>query len=273
MPNTSSIPVLQGRGATILSSEQDGLVLERPGEKLTIPTGAIARVHAEARSVTVELRALTGTTPSLYRIEDVSAAAAVAFADAVNALLPDPVEDVDGSALVGRRTLTATWLETYRRRVKQVVLGYLGGVLALAVTTALVGDERTAMAGAVFTVMLGVMAALPLWFGAMDLGSWFHETRLRRHGVTVVAMQADAPMSYRYTDSSGTTRVISAPSHAPSVQVAYDPQDPSNAAVLRDRAQRLFEITLGPGFILLWLGGIAFVLYLVRLAILGETLS
>ncbi|MEV8533160.1 hypothetical protein [Streptomyces sp. NPDC051211] len=83
MSNTFSIPVLRGRGATVLSSGQDGLVLERPGKKLTIPTRAIARVHAEARSVTVELRTLAGMTPSLYRIEDVSAAAAVAFADAV----------------------------------------------------------------------------------------------------------------------------------------------------------------------------------------------
>lgn len=71
-----------------------------------------------------------------------------------------------------RRTRTQPWIETYRLRLKQVVLGYLGAVLALAVTTAIVGDERTAMAGAVFTVMLGFMAALPLWFGGIDLGSW-----------------------------------------------------------------------------------------------------
>ncbi|MFJ5834215.1 hypothetical protein [Streptomyces sp. NPDC093089] len=191
----------------------------------------------------------------------------------MNATLPAPVEDVDGGALVEVRTITKPWIERYRHRAKRVVLGYLGAILAVAVITAIVGHERTATAGAVFTVWLGAMAAVPLRFGAMDLGSWFHETRLRRHGVTVVAMRADAPMRHQCADSSGTTRVISAPSHAPSVHIAYDPQDPSKVAVLRDRAPRLLEITLGPGGILLRLGGIAFVLYLARMAILGETLS
>ncbi|MBC2908069.1 hypothetical protein [Streptomyces cupreus] len=94
----SPIPVLQGRDGTVLSAEQEGLVLERSGEELTIPAEAIARVHAKARSVTVELRAPLGATPSVHRIEDVSEAAATAFADAVNALLPEPTEKTDGGA-------------------------------------------------------------------------------------------------------------------------------------------------------------------------------
>ncbi|MGW9448589.1 hypothetical protein [Streptomyces sp. NPDC055632] len=273
MSNTFSIPVLRGRGATTLSSQQDGLVLERPSEKLTIPIRAIARVHAEARSVTVELRALAGTTPSLHRIEDVSEAAAVTFADAVNALLPDPVEDVDGGALVDVLTFTKTWLETYRHRLGRVMLGYLGGVLALALATAIVGDERTAVAGAVFIVAVGVMAALPLWLGAVCVVPWFHEACLRRHGVTVDAVQADAPMTYRYMDSSGTTRVLTHQSVAPSIQVAYAPQDLSNVVVLQDPSSRFFEITLGPCFFLLGLGGIAFAIHLALTAIQGKTLS
>ncbi|WP_405419526.1 hypothetical protein [Streptomyces erythrochromogenes] len=92
MPNTSSVPVLQGRGATVLTS-QDGLVLERRGEKLTIPTRAVAGVRAE------RIRRST-------RIEDAAAATAVAFADAVNTLLHDLVEDLAGGALVDVRTGT-----------------------------------------------------------------------------------------------------------------------------------------------------------------------
>ncbi|MFF2570996.1 hypothetical protein [Streptomyces sp. NPDC058084] len=273
MPNTFSIPVLRGRDATVLRSEQDGLLLERPGEKLIIPARAIARVHAEARSVMVELRALAGTVPSVHRIEDVSAAAAVTFADAMNASLPQPVEDVDGDALVDLRAITKTWLETYRRRLGRVMLGYLGGVLALALTTAVVGDERTGVAGAVFIVMFGVLAALPLWLGAVCVVPWFHETRLRRHGVTVDAVQADDPETYQYTDGTGTTRVFSHPSTAPSVQASYDPRDPSDVVVLQDPSSRFFEITLGPCFFLLGLGGIAFVIYLAVKAIQGRTLS
>lgn len=65
-----------------------------------IPTQAMARIRAEERSVRVELRALPGTAPSRYRIEDVSAAAAAAatFADAVNAALSTPAEEFDDGA-------------------------------------------------------------------------------------------------------------------------------------------------------------------------------
>ncbi|HEY9368252.1 hypothetical protein [Streptomyces sp.] len=134
------------------------------------------------------------------------------------------------------------------------------------------GHERTAVAGAVFTVTIGVMAALPLWLGAVCVVPWFHETRLRRHGVTVIAVQADAPMTYQCTDSSGTTRVFSHQSVAQSVQVAYDPRDPSNVVVLQDPSSRPIEITLEPGFFLLGLDGIAFAIHLALVAIQGKTL-
>lgn len=257
----------------MLGPEPDGLVLERPGEKLAIPFRAVARVRAEARSVTVELRAPAGTTPSRHRIEGVSAAAAVVFADGVNALLSDPVEDVDGGALVVVRTVTTTALQRYRRRLGQVMLGYLGGVLALAVTVAFVGHERTAMAGAVFVPTFGVLAALPLWIGLVSVGPWFKETLLRRRGVTVVATPADDPMTFRYTDGGGVSRVVSHPGGAGSVQVAYDLRDPSDVVVLQDGSTRLFDITLGPFFVLVGLCGIAFMTYLARLAILGQTFS
>ncbi|MFD3658852.1 hypothetical protein [Streptomyces sp. NPDC058620] len=271
MSITSSIPVLQGRGATTLSSEQDGLVLERPGEKLTIPTRAIARVHAEARSLTVELRALAGATPSVHRIEDVSPAAAAAFADAVNALLPQRVEDVEGVALVDVRTFTTTWLQKFRRRLGRALLGCLGGVLALAVATAIAGEGPTPVGGAMFIVPLGVMAVIGIGLGVVCVVPWFHETHRRRHGVTVVAVQTDEPGTYQYTDSTGT-RVFAHPSTEPSVQASYDPRDPSDVLVLQDRSARFFEITLGPCFLLAGLGGLAVVIGLAVMMILGKPL-
>lgn len=69
-----------------------------------------------------------------------------------------------------------------------------------------------------FIVPLGLLAALALWIGAVCVVPWFHETRLRRHGVTVDAVQADAPGTYQYTDSTRTARVFSHSSAAPSVR-------------------------------------------------------
>ncbi|MFC9385793.1 hypothetical protein [Streptomyces venezuelae] len=274
MSNTSSLPVLRGRGAAVLRAEQDGLVLERPSEKLTIPFRAIARVYAEERSVAVELRTLAGATPAVHRIEDVSAAAAVVFTDAVNALVPRSVEEVDGPALVELRTFTKTWVETYRGKVGRVLLGCLGGILVLAVITAIVGDEKTAVAGAVFMLPFGGMAVVGLWFGAVCTGPWLHETRLRRHGVTVVAEQAaDGPWKYAYMDSTGTTRVFTHPSAVPSVEVSYDPQDPSDVLVLQESSTRFFDITLGPCFLLAGLAALAATIGLSVVTILGIPLS
>ncbi|MET7757534.1 hypothetical protein ABZT27_22955 [Streptomyces sp. NPDC005389] len=272
MSITSSMPVLQGRDATFLRAVQGGLVLERPGERLMIPLRAIARVHVDARSVTVELRAPAGATPSVRRIEDVSAAAAAAFTDAVNVLLPDPVEDLDGGVLVEVRTFTGTWLQKFRRRLGRVLLGCLGGVLALSLTTAVTGDERTAVTGAAFIMALGVMAVVGIGIGAVCAVPWFHESRRHRRGVTVTAVQADEPGTYQYTDSTGTTRTFSHPSPLPSVQASYDPRDPSDVFVLQGRSTRLLDITLGPCFLIAGIGGIAVVIGLVVMTVLGKPL-
>ncbi|MFB6820617.1 hypothetical protein ACFCXA_03365 [Streptomyces virginiae] len=140
-------------------------------------------------------------------------------------------------------------------------------------TTAIVGAERTAVAGAVFTVMFGVMAALPLWLGAVCLGSWFHEARLRRHGVTVVAMQADAPHELPVHGKRRHHACHLLPELCPVRPGRLRPAGTVERGRTAGPGPRLFEITLGPCFILLWLGGVAFVLHLARLAILGETLS
>ncbi|MFE6817139.1 hypothetical protein [Streptomyces sp. NPDC057677] len=273
MSITSSMPVLRGRGATVLSAVPGGLVLERPGGQVMIPFRAIARVHVEAREVTVELSAPAGAAPSVHRIEEVSAAAAAAFADAVNVLLPVPAEDVDGSALVEVRTFTRTWLQRFRRTLGRVLLGCLGGVLALSVTNAVAGDGRTAVTGALLVAALGALAVVGIGLGAVCVVPWFHETRRRRYGVTVIAEQADGPGMYRYADGSGTVRVFSHPAGpAPSLQACYDPRDPADVLVLQDRSSRLIDITLGSCFLLAGLGGIAAVVGLVALTVLGRPL-
>ncbi|MFB7831026.1 hypothetical protein [Streptomyces sp. NPDC056056] len=272
MSITSSMPVLRGRGATVLSAVPGGLVLERPGGQVMIPFRAIAHVHVEAREVTVELSAPAGAAPSVHRIEEVSAAAAAAFADAVNVLLPVPVEDFDGSALVEVRTSTRTWLQRFRRTLGRVLLGCLAGVLVLSVTNAVAGDGRTAVTGALFVAALGALAVVGIGLGAVCVVPWFHETRRRRYGVTVIAEQADGPGTYRYADGSGTVRAFSHPGPAPSLQACYDPRDPADVLVLQDRSSRLIDITLGSCFLLAGLGGIVAVVGLVAMTILGRPL-
>ncbi|MFG2298555.1 hypothetical protein [Streptomyces sp. NPDC048603] len=270
MSNMSSIPVLRGHGSTVLRPEQDSLILERPGEKLTIPTRAIAQVHADARSVTIELRALTGTTPSLHHIEDVSETAAITFRDAVNARLSDHAEDADGDALVSRCIVTKTWPERYHRKAGWIMLGYLVGVLALAAATAILSDGSDTTGGALGIVAFGVITGLPLWVGLFATGTLFRAARLHRHGVTVVAVRADAPATYQYTDSSGTTRVVHHRSRNQSIQVAYDPRDLSSVVVPPNPQDWFFDIIIGPGFLLAGLGGIAFVIDVAITEITGQ---
>ncbi|XIE78455.1 hypothetical protein AB6O49_10535 [Streptomyces sp. SBR177] len=108
MPISSPIPVLQGDRGTELRSSGEELVLRRRDAELRIPFAAIARVRAARREVAVELTAPAGTEPTVHRIEDVSAAAASVFAEAVNAALPERApgeETVDGATLVVTRSL------------------------------------------------------------------------------------------------------------------------------------------------------------------------
>ncbi|MCX5199372.1 hypothetical protein OOK31_36800 [Streptomyces sp. NBC_00249] len=248
---SSSIPVLQGRAAAVLSWKQGELVLERRGETLEIPARAVARVHAEARCVTVELRVLAGATPSVHRIEDVSEAAAVVFADAVNALLPDPVEEVDGGALVVVRSFARTRLQKFRRTLAWCVLGALGGVVGLSVALTATADGPDAQGSAVASGILGGLTVLLIGLCVLFTGPSFHERRLRRHGVTVFAVRTDRPRVYQYADSTGTTRYLSYVSAAPSEQVSYNPQDTSDVLVLRTPFARFLDISVA------WLSALA----------------
>jgi hypothetical protein len=268
MSITPSIPVLQGRGGTVLSTEQEGLVLERPGEELTIPTRAIARVYAEARSVTVELRAPVGATPSVHRIEDVSEAAAVVFVDAVNALLPEQTEEVDGSALVVLRTFARTRRQKFLRRLKWFVFSCLGGVVALSVTAGIAGDVPIAIT----VVPFGFIGTLGIGVGVYCVGTWNRERRLLRHGVTVVASQANRPGAYLYTDSTGTTRVLSHMGFEPFVRASYDPREPSDVLVPQAPFMRRLNLCLGVFILFCGLNGAGLAIWMTVMAVLGKEL-
>ncbi|MFG2296589.1 hypothetical protein [Streptomyces sp. NPDC048603] len=241
MSNTSAIPILQGRGSSVLRWELDELVLERTGERLTVPARAIARVHAETRSVTIELRALAGATPAAHRIDDVSAAAAVAFADAVNALLPAPAEEVDGGTLVVVHTFARTWVQRFRRGLAWFSLGFLAAVIALSAVLVDDADGPDGPGRIVLGGIFGCLIVLLFWLGMFFGGSLFHERRLRRNGMTVIAVQADRPWTYSYTDSTGTTRLFKHVSAQPWVPASYDPRKPSDVLVPRNPFQRILD--------------------------------
>ncbi|MER5961381.1 hypothetical protein [Streptomyces sp. NPDC002057] len=241
---SSSIPVLQGRGAAVLTWRQDELVLERRGETLAIPARAVARVHADARCVTVELRSLAGATPSVQRIEDVSEAAAAVFADAVNPLLPAAVEEVDGGALVVVRSFARTRLQRFRRGLAWSVLGSLVGVVGLAATLVATVDGPDAKGSAFVSGIAGGLTVLLTGLAVACIGSSLHERRLRRHGVTVVAARTDRPRVYQYEDGSGTTRYLSHLSAAPFEQVSYHPQDTTDVLVPRTPFARILDVSM-----------------------------
>lgn len=261
----SSLPVLQGRDGAVLRAVGTGLILERSREERMIPGEAVARVRAEGRSVTVELRARAGTIPSVHRIEGVSEAAAVAFADGVNALLTEPAEEIDGSALVVLRTIRTHWRERFLRRLKWFVLGCLGMVVALCVVAAIVGNAGYAIA----IVPVGAITTAGLGVGAYCVGTWNRERRLLGHGITVVASQADMVGAYLYTDTAGTTRVLSHPGFEPFVRASYDPSDPADVLVPQSAFMRRFTLTMGVFILFCALNGVAMLVVFMADALTG----
>ncbi|WP_329120766.1 hypothetical protein [Streptomyces sp. NBC_01353] len=269
MSITSSIPVLQGRGGSVLYAEEQGLVLERPGEVVTFLAGSVGRVHAEGRSVTLELRAKAGVTPVTYRIEDVSEAAAVVFADALNALLPVPTDDIDGTSYTVVRSLSPTWHQRFLRRIKWLVIGCLGAVVALCVVVAVAGQAGIIIG----LVPVGGITTAGLGVGAYTVGRWIRERRLIRHGVMVFATPSDAPGVYLYTDNTGTTRPLAYWGSEPFVQAGYDPRDPSDALVPQAPLLRRLNFALGLFIAFCALNGVAMLVFLTVDAVTGGSFS
>ncbi|MFE6066765.1 hypothetical protein [Streptomyces sp. NPDC056525] len=250
----ASIPVLKGHGGTTLSADPEGLLLERPREELTIPGQAVARVRAEGGAVAVELRAPTGTTPVVHRIEGVSEAAATAFADGVNSLLLEPDEEIDGATLLVLRTFRTRRQRRHLRRFMWFMLGCLGAVVALSVIAGVAGDDPGYVVG---IVLIGLITAAALGGAFYEFGEWNHRRRVRRHGVREFARPANVPGIYLYVDTTGMTRTVSHLSHGPYLEVAYDPKDPADVCTLKPGFMQRLSISAGTFLLVCGLGGVA----------------
>ncbi|MFD5108905.1 hypothetical protein [Streptomyces cinereoruber] len=201
--------MLRGRGDAVLRFTGAAVVLGRADGEHHIPLEAIESVHPEGRSVEVELIALADAEPAVYRVEDVSEAAATAFADAVEAALPDEVVDVDGSALVTHRPPAVP-------------------VLALDVFLGVAGRLEYALAFWIAFVVTAVGGLL-----AGDMGRDLHRMwRLPRYGITVTAEswhKAYGSWVYRYRDTTGVLHTYKTRSVLASKELSYDPRDPKVA--------------------------------------------
>ncbi|MFD7977310.1 hypothetical protein [Streptomyces sp. NPDC059071] len=249
MPIISSIPVLLGDGAE-LRADSGGLLLRRPHEEVRIPFAAVAHVHANGRMVAVELTAPAGTESALYRIEGVSRASAVVFAEAVNGSLPERPADeepVDGSALVtvtpradadAGPEVDAEEDAEPRQPAEIVIRGAMAavglGLVALAAGVVSAGD-RVSRALAVLLLggtglaigRLAVRAAAILW------NEWY----LPRHGITVEARPVliHGQVAFGYTATDGRLRRAPGTSglRGDAYHVAYHPRHPARVVACK----------------------------------------
>lgn len=135
---------------------------------------AIERVHAEGRSVTVELTAAAGATPAVRRVDGVSEAAARAFADAVNRALPERADEgvaVDGSGLIITRALTGSPPERRQRIFRWGTLAVALVIVGLALTVGIREGGIDGVMLAVAALLNGAMAAVATAGGAAGLWS------------------------------------------------------------------------------------------------------
>ncbi|WP_329120768.1 hypothetical protein [Streptomyces sp. NBC_01353] len=239
MSITSPIPVLQGSRGTELRSEGEELVLSRSDEVLRIPFAAIARVRAEGRDVALELTAPALAEPTVYRIEDVSRAAATVFADVVNGVLPErPAGEaaVDGATLVTTRSLRAPAEEEDEEadptgtRIKWAGIG-LG--IALVAFSVVVGIAGKHVGRGIAVLLLGALgAAATIVVGGMILSAW-ERWYLPRYGITVEASQVflDGRTTYAYADAEGKLHPISSSPKGETIRVAYSPRKGKGAVV------------------------------------------
>jgi hypothetical protein len=262
MSITSPIPVLRGDKGTELRSEGEELSLRRPDDVLRIPLAAIARVRAERRDVAVELTAPAGTEPTVYRIEDVSAAAATVFADVVNAALPERTHDeetVDGSTLVVTRSLRPAAEDEdeetdgrgFPARAKWMTFAAAVAVAALAVVVGVVDKN---WARGIATLLLGELGVGASFLACLGLWSMWDDWYLPRYGITVDGKQVyrHGTTTNAYMDTNGVTHHVGGGSKGKPVQVAYHPRKPQTAVVCKGWGRLAGDLAL-----FLFLAGIA----------------
>ncbi|MGZ9928347.1 hypothetical protein ACXNSR_00490 [Streptomyces sp. NC-S4] len=252
MSISSPIPVLRGDNGIQLRAVGEELLLRRPDDELRIPFAAIACVRTERRSVSIELTAPAGARATVYRVKDVSAAAAAVFADVVTASLPERAEDaplIDGSTLVVTRSLAlAAAAADAEGEVDDVPVGFpspakwatwtaVSAVVALAVVVGLLDGNWGRGIATLLLGELGVAASFLAWLGLVYAGrDWY----LRRYGITVDALQVyrNGTDTNAYTDTDGVTRYIGGTDKGRPVQVAYHPRKPRTAVIRTGRGDR-----------------------------------
>ncbi|MFE7581253.1 hypothetical protein ACFU5Y_06760 [Streptomyces gardneri] len=255
MPTLSSIPVLTGNDRTNLTAVPEGLLLRGRHRNITIPAEAVARVRAEGTSVAVELRALIGATPTVYRIEGVDGARAVAFAEGVNSLIEpeEQEEEVDGISLVVSDTRKTRWTLGANRRLKWFVLA----VLAVTVALAVFGGLTQGAVYPVITVFLTPIIGACFAGSMQELTQSLHARRLRRTGVKEFARPANLPGSYVYQDSTRLNHALIRLGAGPYVEVVYDPADPADWVTLRPGFMERLSRAAGVFTFLCGIGGLA----------------
>ncbi|MDT9690710.1 hypothetical protein Q5762_20650 [Streptomyces sp. P9(2023)] len=258
MSTTSPVPVLQGNRGTELRAEGEELVLSRPDEVLRIPFAAIARVRAQGRDVALELTAPALAEPTVYRIEDVSRAAATAFADVVNGALPArPAgeETVDGATLVTIRSLrTADADEDGGEDLDDVQRGlpapdkwtFYTAAAAVAVLAVVVGVLDRNGGRGIATLLLGELGVGAFFLSWAGLASVWRGWYLPRYGITVDARQVyrNGNTTLAYTDTDGVTHHIWGTKQNGTVRVAYHPRKPNTAVVCEGWGSLVGGVTL-----------------------------
>jgi hypothetical protein len=173
--------ILRGTG-TVVRLAEDRVVLRRRTEEVAVPVRAVAAARAQGRVFELEVRTPEGREPAVHRVDDVSEAAARAFADAVTARLSTlaPGElPADGTELVVSGPVEAAWS---LQRQGPLLLGLLL-VFSLAVA---VGTSGTAAQGMqTFFAVAGTAYFTAMFVSLMRdyrLLWWLPE-----HGITVTA--------------------------------------------------------------------------------------
>ncbi|MGW2653635.1 hypothetical protein ACWC1D_08225 [Streptomyces sp. NPDC001478] len=258
MSTSSPVPVLRGDRGTELRSAGEELVLRRPDSELRIPFAAIARVHAERRSLAVELTAPAEIEPTVYRVTDVSAAAAGVFADAVNAALPERAAQgarADGATLVVYRSLVVVddeedtddseVLGGLPSHGKQVMYAGCAAAAVLAVVAGVLGGDWSR---AVAALLLGAAGVSLTWCAAMMCAMVWREWYLPRYGITVDGLQVfredhgDTVQTFTATD--GVPRHIHGNNKGNTVRIAYHPRNPAFAVTCSSTGDRVLTVVM-----------------------------
>ncbi|MEU5216066.1 hypothetical protein AB0G79_07690 [Streptomyces sp. NPDC020807] len=236
MSPTSPIPALRGPDGTGARVDGRTLLVRQVMEEMQVYLEAVARLRAEGRTLAVELTAEAGAVPAVYRYEGADEASVAAFADAVNALLPETPARVDGTQYMAGVRLGRDLQERRLHRVLRRSSLYGACVVVAATVAAGFVMPAAATAGVAVFATLGMLVLVGC---AAALYGPYREAYLRRHGVRVTAERVPGESRYAYRDASGLERVVRGSGEAWTLDVLYDPRDSGRVLVPRSLGRRL----------------------------------